>query len=104
MPRTYSESFLRELNATQDKTAGVRLAHICVQANLPAAYVAEALEVSITTIHHWFRNRKGINDKHKKMIDVFISLAKQDLNTGRLPATSTKDAKTYIEEMIGRSI
>jgi hypothetical protein len=104
MPRTYGESFLRELSATQDKTAGIRLARLCVRANLPAAYVAKALEVSITTIHHWFRNRKGINDKNQKMIDVFISLAKHDLGTGRLPASNTKDAKTYIEEMIGRKI
>ena len=104
MPRTYGEKFLRQLNATQANGIGIKLAHTCVRANLPALYVAKALEVSITTIHNWFRNVQGVSEKHSKTIEVFISLVDHDMKSGRLPATSAKDAKIYIQEMIGRDI
>ena len=46
MPRTYSEPFLIELHKANPNRAGTALALACVKANLPAKYVAEALEVT----------------------------------------------------------
>lgn len=104
MPRNYGEKFLRELSATQDGGEGIELARVCVQANLPAAYVAKALEVSGTTVYNWFRGIQKVSEEHSKVIKTFISLVEHDTELGRLPATSTKDGKLYIQELIGRTI
>jgi hypothetical protein len=40
----------------------------------------------------------------RKLVDAFIHLVKQDLEVGRLPAHNLKQAKAYIEEMLGRKI
>lgn len=104
MPRTYGEKFLRELSASQDTSIGIELARVCVQANLSVAYVAKALNVSDTTMHNWFRGLQNVSEPHRKLIEVFISVVDQDTKNGRLPANSIKDAKNYIQELIGRDI
>lgn len=104
MPRTPGEKFLRELSARRDTSIGTKLARVCVQANLPVAYVAAALEVSDTTMHNWIRGIQNVSEPNRKMIETFMSLVAHDTEAGRLPATSIKDGKAYIEEMIGHDI
>jgi len=101
MPRTYSEKFLRELEAIEGNALWIRFAKACVAANLPASYVAEAMEVSVTTIHNWFRGVQKFNEHHAKTAEVFVSLVTDDVTAGRLPARNMKDAKAYIQDMIG---
>jgi hypothetical protein len=100
MPRPYSDKFLRELEASGDKGLGVVLARACIRANLPATYVAVALETSRITIYGWFRG-KQIRAKKEKTIETFIELLENDMREGRLPAKSPADAKSYIQDMIG---
>jgi hypothetical protein len=74
-----------------------------VEANLPVAYVAHALEVSRNTIHAWFRGQV-MNEKKRTMVEAFMFLVEQDMREGNLPARSTKAAKSYIEGMVGKKI
>ena len=103
MSRTYSEAFLIELHKANPHRAGTALALACVKANLPAKYVAVALDVTRMTVFSWFRG-KPIRHKNLLKVETFTDLVESDTAKGILPARSTAAAKTYIEEMIGRAI
>lgn len=100
MSRSYGPKFLLELAAADPNSLGVRLGRLCVNANIPAAYAAVALEVTRMTVYSWFRG-KGVNEKKGKLIEVFMDMVGKDLADGVLPAKDTKDAKRYIESLIG---
>ena len=102
MPRPYSDKLLINLNRFGPDTLEVRLGRLCVEANIPASYVAVALETSRMTVHSWFRGTKARKSKHK-LIEAFISLVQKDMKDGKLPAKNHLDAKAYIEEMLGIS-
>jgi hypothetical protein len=103
MSRTYSEAFLIELHKANPHRAGTALALACVKANLPAKYVAIALDVTRMTVFSWFRG-KPIRHKNLLKVETFTDLVESDTAKGLLPARNTAAAKTYIEEMIGRAI
>jgi len=103
MPRTYSEAFLIELHKANPNKVGTALALACVKANLPAKYVAVALEVTRMTVFSWFRG-KPIRHKNTLKIETFTDLIESDIDKGILPAKNTAAAKAYIEEMLGRKI
>jgi hypothetical protein len=103
MSRTYSEAFLIELHKANPHRAGTALALACVKANLPAKYVAVALDVTRMTVFSWFRG-KPIRHKNLLKVETFTDLVESDTAKGVLPARTTAAAKTYIEEMIGRAI
>jgi hypothetical protein len=103
MSRTYSEEFLIELHKANPNRAGSALALACVKANLPAKYVAVALEVTRMTVFSWFRG-KPIRHKNLLRVETFTDLVESDTAKGILPARNTAAAKAYIEEMIGRTI
>lgn len=103
MPRTYSEQLLIKLNQSDANRTGVALGLICVKANIPATFVARAFGVTRMTIHSWFRG-KPLRDKNRQLVEAFVGLVEKDLAAGNLPARTIKDAKQYIEEMIGEKI
>ena len=103
MARSYSPEVLLRLAKADDDLLGVQLGRLCVEANLPASYVAKALEVSRITMYHWFRG-KGMREEKRKIIEVFMDLVKKDMEEGVLPAINVIAAKTYIESMIGVKI
>ena len=103
MPRSYSESFLLDLQRADPTRIGVQLGRLCVEANLPAAYVAAALETSRMSVYKWFRGG-GVREDKRKAIEVFMDLVNQDMQKGLLPAPNLFDAKRYIEEMVGISL
>lgn len=103
MSRTYSEPFLIELHKANPNRAGTALALACVKANLPAKYVAEALEVTRMTVFSWFRG-KPIRHKNLLKVEVLTDLIESDTAKGILPAKNTAAAKAYIEEMIGKKL
>lgn len=103
MPRTYGDRVLILLQQGDPSLLGVRLGRLCVEANLPVAYVATALEVSRNTVHSWFRGQV-MNERKRKVVEAFMYLVEQDIREGTLPARSTKAAKSYIEDMIGKKI
>jgi len=103
MSRPYSEAFLLELFRANPNRAGIALALACVKANLPAKYVAEALEVTRMTVFSWFRG-KPIRHNNLLKVETLTDLIESDTAKGILPAKNTAAAKAYIEEMIGRKI
>ena len=103
MSRTYSEAFLIELHKANPNRAGTALALACVKANLPAKYVAKALEVTRMTVFSWFRG-KPIRDKNRQIAEVFTDLVEGDIVKGLLPAKNLIDAKRYLEDMIGEPL
>jgi hypothetical protein len=103
MPRTYGDKLLLQLQQADATLLGVRLGRLCVEANLPVVYVAEALSVSRNTVHLWFRGQMMYEDK-RKVVEAFMHLVEKDMEAKLLPAHSLKHAKAYIEEMLGRKI
>jgi hypothetical protein len=103
MPRTYSEKFLVAMHQGNPRRIGVDLAKSCVKANLPAKYVAVALNVSRMSVYSWFRG-KPIREKNENIVGVFIDLVEKDLQNGTLPAKNINAAKRYIEDMIGKKL
>ena len=104
MPRTYSQTLIKEVsNRDPSYNSGIALAQACIKANLPAKYVAVALNVSRMTVHSWFRGAP-IREKNKRRVEVFTDLVESDTAKGLLPAKNMMEAKAYIEEMIGRPI
>jgi len=45
-----------------------------------------------------------MHEKKRKIVEAFMHLVEQDMKDGVLPAKNIKQAKTYIEGMIGRNI
>ena len=103
MARSYSQKFLLALQEADSNRLGVKLGRLCVEANLPAAYVAKALETSRISIYNWFRGG-GIREDKRRRIEVFMDLVQEDMKNGLLPAVNTITAKLYIESMIGVKI
>ena len=100
MPRSYGDKFLVELKDGDPNRLGVKLGRVCVEANLPAAYVAKALGTSRTTVYAWFRGQ-GIREEKRTRIEAFIYLIEEDMKQGTLPARNSLDAKIYISHMLG---
>ena len=103
MPRTYDNEFVTFVKQQDPNKTGIALARACIDANLPAKYVAVALKVTRMTLHSWFRG-KPIREKNRLIAEVFTDLVESDTAKGILPAKNTLHAKEYIEEMIGRKI
>jgi hypothetical protein len=101
MPRNYSaelKSYLWKLQPHQE-TLGNRLGKACVKANLPATYVAKALDVSHTTLHNWFRGT-GVREKNYKSVYQFVEAVEHGIENNTLPAYSLKKAKQFIREVV----
>lgn len=104
MPRTYSDELIRSLYANEGKHLGADLGKLCVECNLPAAFVGSSLNVSRMTIHAWFRGTSKIRAKNAKMIDAFISLLRKDKEAGLLPVASQRAAREYLSNMVDKPI
>jgi len=99
MARPYSDEFLGSLATLDPTRLGVQLAKLCVKANLPALYVAQAFGVSRMTIHSWFRGQY-VRDKNCTKINNFIDIVSKDYELNLLPVVNLKDAKYYIEDKL----
>lgn len=99
MARPYSEQFLISLQKADPTRIGVQLGKICVKANLPTTYVAEAFNVSRMSIHSWFRGQY-VREKNYERITKFIELVNKGLDKGILPAVTSTDAKDFIHSKV----
>ena len=99
MARPYSEGFLLSLQKADPTRIGVQLGKICVKANLPTTYVAEAFNVSRMSIHSWFRGQY-VREKNYEKITKFIELINKGIDKGILPATTSTDAKDFIQSKV----
>jgi hypothetical protein len=103
MARPYGEKFLIALHKSNLDTLGIKLAKLCVKANLPATLVAVALETSSTTVYKWFRGQ-GIREHKRKAVEVFMDLLNEDFANGVLPVVDNDAAAEYIGNMIGKKL
>jgi len=103
MPRNYSDELLTKLFSIGEKSDGEIFAKACIKAKLPANYVAKAIGVSRITVHAWFRGQP-IRRKNARTVDAFMNLLEKDTEAGVLPVKSIKQAKEYIENMVGMKI
>jgi hypothetical protein len=99
MARPYSEQFLISLQKADPTRIGVQLGKICVKANLPTTYVAEAFNVSRMSIHSWFRGQY-VREKNYEKITKFIELINKGIVNGVLPAETSTDAKDFIRAKV----
>ena len=99
MARPYSEQFLINLQKADPTRIGVQLGKVCVKANLPTTYVAEAFNVSRMSIHSWFRGQY-VREKNYERITKFIELVNKGLDKGILPAVTSTDAKDFISSKV----
>ena len=95
MARPYSEEFKLGLKRADPTRIGVQLGKVCVKANLPTTYVAEAFNVSRMSIHSWFRGQY-VRDKNYQRIAKFIDHVNDALDKGILPAPDMTVAKNYL--------
>jgi hypothetical protein len=95
MPRNYSEEFLIEVHHLDAERLGVQFAKVCINANLPAMYVANALGVSRMTIYSWFRG-KPLRDKNATLVKSFMKLINEAMTIGALPAPTFVKAKEFV--------
>jgi hypothetical protein len=100
MARPYGQKFLLALQKTKLDLLGIRLAKLCVKANLPATLVAVALETTPTTVYSWFRGQ-GVREKKRKDVELFMDLLQEDLNKKNLPVATIEDAAEYISNLLG---
>jgi len=103
MSRPYSEKFLLSLSEADPTQVGVQLGRLCVDANIPATYIAKALSVTRMTVYSWFRGQ-DIRRPKRKQVEVLIDLMREDFANGILPAKDSIAAKRYIETMIGAQL
>ena len=101
MPRSYSEKFLISLPNLDTSRNGVRLAKLCVDANLPAVYIATLLGVTRMTMYSWFRG-KPTRDKNSQVIDELIMLINKGIEDNVLPATDMYGAWEYLNSVSPR--
>ena len=98
MPRSYSPELKAVLDTDGKYSLGADLGRTCVQANLPAKYVSEVLDVSRMTLHSWFRGGVIRFKKHEK-IEALIILIEKDMKRGVLPAKNLKEACIYTDKI-----
>ena len=99
MARPYSEQFLISLQKADPTRIGVQLGRLCVKANLPTTYVAEAFNVSRMSIHSWFRGQY-VREKNYEKITKFIGLVNKGLDKGLLPAMTLRQARNFIDSKV----
>lgn len=101
MSRSYSQDFRLALYKLDSTKPGVALGIACVEANLPAKYVAPVLGVSRMSIHGWFRGT-AIRKKHLETVQALIRIIQKDTEEGVLPARTVADAKAWLRSVIGQ--
>lgn len=103
MSRPYSPELITLLKSSDPDIPGIAFGLACVNANLPAKYVAAALGVSRMTVFTWFKG-KPIRMNNLRKVEVFTDLVESDTAKGILPAKTKAVAKAYLEEMVGKPL
>lgn len=98
MSAKYSADFVAAVRSLRERSLGQELATLCVDGNLPAAYVAQVLGVSRMALHAWFRG-SPIRRHRLPRVHTFMQIVKDDLQRGTLPVRELKQAYDYLQEM-----
>ena len=80
MANNYSEKFRLELAKLNDNIIGVKLAKLCVNANVPPIYVAKYCNVSRLTVYTWFRGGAIKSRNYAKVKLLIEEIKKSKVN------------------------
>jgi len=72
----YSEKFRLELSKFNSNLIGVKLAKLCVKADVPPIEVAEKCNVSRLTVYTWFRGG-AIRSRNLEKVKILIKELEQ---------------------------
>lgn len=100
MPRIVTDEFLLRLHQRTDDELGTQLAKLCVKANIPISYVAEAVGVSRVTAHSWFHGARPVGLRSKAKVKQFMKAVEQGLDQEKLPAKDFYSAKLFSRRFI----
>jgi len=103
MSRRYSPDLIEAVLNPAVYHLGTDLAKVCIEANLPAAYIAQVFGTTRMTVHTWFRGG-AIRFKKRSKVEVFIQLVEEDIKRGILPVKTLSDARTYLQDMVDNPI
>lgn len=103
MVSKYSTELVKAVQSAPVRGLGTELAALCIEANLPAAYVAQVLRISRMTLHTWFRGGE-IRERKHPTIQLFMQLVKEDLADGVLPKKTLAETRAYLQQMCGEPI
>lgn len=103
MPARYSSDLVEAVRNASVHGLGQELALLCIDANLPAVYVAQVLGVSRMTLHTWFRGGV-IRERKQPSVTLLIKLLKEDLARGVLPVRTHGEARSYLQTMSNEPI
>lgn len=103
MPPKYSHALIEAVQNAPVRELGHDLAWLCIRADLPAAYVAQVLDVSRMTLHTWFRGGV-IRERKQPVVRALMKLLKEDIDRGVLPVKTLSEARSYLQEMCDKPI
>lgn len=98
MPPKYSFAFIEAVQNAPERGLGQELALVCIEANLPATYVAQVLGVTRMTLHTWFRGGE-IRDRKRVVVEALLNILKEDMSKGVLPVKTLSEARSYLQDM-----
>lgn len=76
--RGYSYAFVKEVQAANPESLGVRLGLYCIEHNIRINVVADKLGVSRHTIYSWFRGKFQPRSEQAAKIQEFLGVAPSD--------------------------
>lgn len=82
----------------EERTLGQELVLLCNEAHLPVVYVSQVLQVSRMTMYTWSKGGAIRKPKHAK-IRALMRAVKGDMESGRLPAKSVREARSFLQAM-----
>lgn len=72
-PRGYSLYFVKQVEQANPELLGVKLAKACIDKDVPAAYVAQALGVSKQAVYAWFVGRFQPNGTLTPKVEALLA-------------------------------
>lgn len=87
----------------ETRTLGQELILLCNEARLPVVYVSQVLQVSRMTMYVWAKGGTIRKAKHAK-IRALMRAVKGDMESGRLPAKSVREARSFLQPMCEKTL
>lgn len=77
--RGYAATIVKKVLGVAPHTAVVRLGHFCVVRNVPAAYIAQRMGVSRTTVYTWFTGTSPARAKAEAEAEKLLAELQSEL-------------------------
>jgi len=68
MRSSYSQRFTQLVNSGDTNKLGVQFGNLCIEHDIPAKDVAEHFNVSLTTVHNWFKGLSLVSSVYQEPV------------------------------------